>query len=1032
MPSWTLEQKDAIDSEGQNIIVSAGAGSGKTAVLTERVIRKLKSGVHIDELLVLTFTKAAAAEMKTRIREAISENDSLKGELDRIDNSYITTFDSYALSVVKKYHYLLNISKNVSIIDSSVIYLKKKEMLDKIFLDLYKEKDPNFLKLIGDFCLKSDDEIKKYILSINNKLDLKYDKDLYLDNYVDKFYNNEKISDDIGLFLNLCLKKIDGINKNLTLLSNYVDTDYFNKVKKSLEELVNATNYNEVINNLEIKLPNLPRNTEEEAKVIKSNISDVIKEIKELCKYSSEEKIISSIYKTKSYVEAIIKVIKLLDEEISNYKYLNDVYEFVDISKLAIRVLKEHPSACSEVSKSFNEIMVDEYQDTNDLQEEFVSMINNNNCYMVGDIKQSIYRFRNANPYIFKEKYDNYSCGNNGKKIDLTKNFRSREEVLFDINVIFDLIMSDDIGGANYKKSHRMVFGNNDYNTIGKTNQNNNLEIYSYLYDNKYYTKAEIEAFIIAKDIQNKINSGYKVFDKKKKVLRDITYDDFVILIDRTTNFDLYKKIFEYLNIPLMKYTDTSITNEVDLLLIKNIIKFIIKVSKKEFDSEFKRSFLSIGRSYLFRFSDEELFECFSNNNFKENEIYRKSSEIVELINSKSSAEILELIIKKFDFYEKIITIGGVEEGLIRINYLIDVASTLGDLGYNLESFLNYIEDLINSKYDIKLSYGSSASNLVKIMTIHASKGLEYHVCYFPGLYSKFNISDLKDKMLFDNKYGIITPYLDNNISDTIYKDLMKDKYKKEELSEKIRLFYVGVTRAKEKMIMLKPYKEDESSKPLTSAMSFLDIINTIDDKLAPYKKEIDINNINLSKDYNLAQKSSNFSMIAESDKRIDYYNLDLMNVEVPHEKFSKDNSSIISKEEKEKMEIGTRVHYLLESLDFKNPSIDKLDIDKYLKEKLDMFFNIALDFTDSKVYKEYNFTYIDGNIEKSGIIDLMLEDNEEIKIIDYKLKNTSDSNYKKQVLGYKKYIKEKTNKKVRCYLYSIIDGVLEEIVDEE
>ena len=182
--TWTDEQWQAIYEDKKNIIVSAGAGSGKTAVLTERVIRKLKDGVHINELLILTFTKAASAEMADRIRKKINKIPELQAELNLIDAAYITTFDSFALSIVKKYHYLLNISNNIKIIDSNVILMKKKDILENLFLEKYASGDQKFLKLIQDFCLKDDSNIRKYILNINSKLDLLSNKEEYLANYL--------------------------------------------------------------------------------------------------------------------------------------------------------------------------------------------------------------------------------------------------------------------------------------------------------------------------------------------------------------------------------------------------------------------------------------------------------------------------------------------------------------------------------------------------------------------------------------------------------------------------------------------------------------------------------------------------------------------------------------------------------------------------------------------------------------------------------------------------------------------------------
>ena len=177
MPRWTKEQELAINEKGTNIIVSAGAGSGKTAVLSERVLTHLKNGVHIDELLILTFTNAAAAEMKQRIRKKIKDVEALKPELDKIDSAPITTFDAYALSLVKKYSYLLNISSNISIIDSSIISIQKFHYLDGIFNAYYEAENPKFLKFIGDFSLKDDKTIKQNILKLNSKLDNLYNKD---------------------------------------------------------------------------------------------------------------------------------------------------------------------------------------------------------------------------------------------------------------------------------------------------------------------------------------------------------------------------------------------------------------------------------------------------------------------------------------------------------------------------------------------------------------------------------------------------------------------------------------------------------------------------------------------------------------------------------------------------------------------------------------------------------------------------------------------------------------------------------------
>ena len=533
---WTKEQLDAINLDGNNIIVSAGAGSGKTAVLSERVLRKINNGVHINEILILTFTNAAAKEMKDRIRNKLKKSGNME-EVNLIDTSYITTFDSFSLSVVKKYHTILNISKDIRITDNSLLCIKKNEILDEIFDEYYEDSDSSFEKLINDYCFKDDKELKRLIIKVSDKLDMKYDKLDFLNSYLDKYYSNEYINNSIDMYYNEIEKLIYKIGSTIKELSLYLDGTYISKMEDQLSKLYKSTNYDEVVTSLDFRLPPLPKNSLEEAKLIKEKISSYVKEIKSLVIYESSNEIKEEILKTKSNTQKIIEKITEFDRRFNKFKLENNMFDFSDINKMAIDIVSNNEDIKSELKNMFKEIMIDEYQDTNDIGEYFISLISNNNIYMVGDIKQSIYRFRNANPYIFKGKYDLYSNTSKGIKIDLLKNFRSREEVLSDINLLFNDLMTDDIGGADYKKSHQMVFGNKTYNEDGHTDQNYNLEILTYKND-KTFTNTEKEIFIIGEDIIKKVSSKYQIFDKDECILRNIKYSDFVILIDRATDFD--------------------------------------------------------------------------------------------------------------------------------------------------------------------------------------------------------------------------------------------------------------------------------------------------------------------------------------------------------------------------------------------------------------------------------------------------------------------------------------------------------------
>lgn len=1033
MPSWTKEQSLAINEEGNNIIVSAGAGSGKTAVLSERVIRKLKDGVHINELLLLTFTKAAAAEMKQRIRKKITKEEDLLSELDMIDASYITTFDSFALSIVKKYHYLLNISPNVNIIDEAVITIKKEEIMNEIFENKYLQEDKLFLHLIDDFCVKDDKNIQKEILAISNKLDMLPNKKEYLSNYIEINFNLEKIEKDVNKYVDLIKKERDKIEGICNELSSYFDSDYMNKLYDALDKLLNANTYDEIKDSLNVSIPRIPKGTSDEGKKVKEKLSNVIKNLGKMCVYENVEYIKNTILLTKDYIRAIIDIILEFDDKVNKFKFDNDAYEFNDIALLSIKLVREFPEVREEVKNSFNEIMIDEYQDTNDLQEEFIGYISNNNVYMVGDIKQSIYRFRNANPNIFKNKYDNYSMNNGGIKIDLNKNFRSRREVLDNVNLMFNLIMSDLIGGADYISTHQMVFGNNTYINEGNTDQNYNIDILEYDYDkDSGFTMEEIECFIIADDIKKKVESHYQVFDKDELILRDIKYSDFAILIDRSSTFDLFKKIFEYKQIPLNILKEEKMNNDKDVYVLNNLLKFVIKIANHEYDTTFKYLFVSLMRSFIINETDDNIFKYFLNNNFKDNELYKKSYEISKKINNISVNELLNIIIKEFDFYEKLITIGNIDTSIIKIDKILDMANSLGTLGYTPKMFSEHLDKLVKENYTMKYQVNNDFGDAVKIMTIHKSKGLEYHVCYFPNMYKRFNLGELNEKFLYNNKIGIVTPFFDEGIGETIYKTLLKNDYLLEEISEKIRLFYVAVTRAKEKMVVVLPNKDIDDldnevvlkDEKKEGYRTLGDLIYSIRNRLDGYITKVELDKLQMSKDYNIIASGNFESSIEGTDTKLDVKNINISNIEIESSSFSKKMHELIDMETKNNIELGLKMHEILENTDFKN--MTKLD-NHFYQEKIDKLVNSDLfkNIKDAKIYKEYEFIYFKDDTKYHGIIDLMLEYDDHIDIVDYKLKNVDDDKYILQLKGYQEFVRSNSGKPVSLYLYSIIDSVI-------
>jgi len=506
--------------------------------------------------------------------------------------------------------------------------------------------------------------------------------------------------------------------------------------------------------------------------------------------------------------------------------------------------------------------------------------------------------------------------------------------------------------------------------------------------------------------------------------------------MDRNTEFPKYKKIFEYMQIPLTLYQDEVLTLENDILVLKNIMNLIIKINKREFDTLFRYYFTSIARSYLFRLSDEEIFNIFKENTFYKTEIFKISKSISDNIENLTNEEFINEIVNKFNIIENTIKTGNIESSLVRIEYLLNLSKNLTELGYTPFELADYIKEMVEGKNEIKYSLNTKAGNNVKIMNIHKSKGLEFHICYYSGLHKTFNISDLKQLFTIDNELGIIAPYKEEKTKETIYKYLLKDKYMKEEIAEKIRLFYVAMTRCKEKMILVTSITDKEKEKIdnlvedniRLKYKSFLDILNSIKENIKEYIIDIDIEKQNLTKDYNIIKENNYKNLINKNNKIIQKKKINIQANKEEQKHFSKEVNKLITKEEYKNIEFGTNIHYILETIDLKNPNIEQLN--NFYKEKINNFIkqDILKNIKDSKIYKEYEFIYEEDNTTYHGIIDLMLEYDDHIDIIDYKLKNIDDKNYINQLNGYKNYIEKQTNKKTNIYLYSILNNEMKEL----
>lgn len=1025
----TKEQALAVEIEPHtNILVSAGAGSGKTAVLSKRVLRKVSDGFTVKRLLLLTFTKDAAKEMKDRVRKVLIENNFLE-EAKYVDEAYITTFDSFSLSLLKKYHYALNISNNIEICDSTLLDIIKRKSLDKA-LDIEYQKDlKDFENLITNMSLKGDDDFKGNVLNILSKLDLMSDRDEYLKSYISAFYNIENLTKYKDKYISLVYDLFKKYKSLLEELENHLSGKTLDKLLEAFKNINTVKTYSDIktfFESLSFKAYKFPV----DAKKIYDDMGSVKKEIEKLTSnYPKEEYMIEDIMKTKPDAEALIRIItntyKFYDEE----RKKKSLYDFSDISIMVINLLKENESIREDVKKSFDEIMVDEYQDTSDIEEELLDLISNNNLYMVGDVKQSIYRFRNANPNIFREKYKKYSKKDGGIKIDLNKNFRSREEVLNNINKVFDLVMNEEIGGSNYKEDGEAVFGNTTYNDYKEGEYN--LDILTYDEDKtKEYTNTEKEIFIIADDIKKRVNEGKMIFDKDENKFRKISYKDFVVLLSKKKDFDLYKKIFEYLGIPITIYREENINNTPFIYVIHNIYKFISDISNNIFDENTKYAFLSIARSFLSNLTDEEILKIFKENNFKETDIYNKGISLKNDFINLSPKEFYLKVLDVFDINYNILKTEMIDEKEKSIYYLFDVIDSLEKKEYNNNSVLKYLDETIKNGY--KMSYDKTLEDIdsVKIMSIHKSKGLEFPVCYFGSMSDGANREDSRRKIAFDRKYGFMIPIFNYGYKSLITRILYDREEKLEDIGEKIRLLYVALTRSREKIVIVMKNGEGENYSELvpdsvrSKYSSFYLMLNSILGNLEEY---ITLKEPNLTKNYIISQKENN---INKSNIKLDVKEIKLNNKKEEEKHFSKEELKIETKDEKNLLELGTKCHKILEEIDFENPDFTLFNINDYIKDKINKFINsdIINKIKTGKIYKEYEFIYEENSVKYHGIIDLMIEYDNVLYIFDYKLKGIDDQHYDDQLNGYRKYIESLTHKKVYTYLYSILDSKIREV----
>ena len=867
---WTSEQEQAIMEKGSNILVAAAAGSGKTAVLVERIINKIiKDHIDIDKILVVTFTNAAASEMRERILDAIYKkldkepnNEELQRQIFLLNKSSICTIHSFCLDVIHNNFFELDIPSNFRIADTTEIELLKQEVLEDLFEEKYNNNDSDFLKLIETYTSYSGDEpLKESCLEIYEYIQSSPFPNDWLEEKVEMFAKKE--NDDFAkstwgkILINKFAKQIENeiiMLENVRMkLQRESNLDKFIKVIRKdidmLEEIRIATkkSWNDAYNvAMKLEFDKWPvdrkivSDTKEQAKKIRDIMKKNIKKIiDEMFSYNSEEAY-ESIYEMYEILKIMKNLIIDFKNKFSKSKKERNIIDFNDIEHMALEILVKKDGkqiipteVCKKYQEKFEEIAIDEYQDSNLVQEYILNSISrNNNIFMVGDVKQSIYRFRQARPELFLEKYNKYKQKNEKEesenlKIKLFKNFRSRKTILDITNLIFENIMSKEFGDIDYNEQEYLNYGANyaEGKEEPKTQiymldmqDGDELEEES---EDKFIEKEEIEAKFVAKKIREIVDSKELVWDKKQNKYREVMYKDIVVLLRSTSVLaPIYEKEIMSLNIPVFSDTSSQYLDSIEISTIMSLLKIIDNPMQDI-------PLVTVLRSPIFNFSDNELVEirlCDKKSQFyvalrkslvqvndrlksKIEDFLNKIEEFKQYEKEKPLNEFIWKIYIETGYYDYVTLMQNGKQRRENLKLLFEKAKQYEKASFKgLFHFINFIERMKLGSQDMGAAkiIGEN-EDVVRIMSIHKSKGLEFPIVFLSSTGKKFNLRDLNGKILLHQDLGIGPEYInyERKISySTMAKEAIKLISKRESLSEEMRVLYVALTRAKEKLII--------------------------------------------------------------------------------------------------------------------------------------------------------------------------------------------------------------------------------------
>ena len=882
---WTKEQSQAIHEKDSNILVAAGAGSGKTAVLVERIINKIiNEKIDIDRLLVVTFTNAAAAEMRERVLEAIykkldetPENENLQRQITLLNKASICTIDSFCLDVVRNHFYELeNISPNFRIADTTEIELLKQEVLEDIFEEKYESQEEDFTELINTYTSYRDDTpLKELILKIYTYIQSNPFPNQWLDEKIEMFHIQDFAEDfSKNPWGEILLKEVeeeltDDINTLKEQEQNLARNPELEKYTKTLSDDIDRLEMLKVNLNswdkayaiyTNLTFATWPRQKvdsaiKDQAKLVRDDIKKKFtKKLNKIFIYNSEEanRDIADMY---PILVKLKHLIFAFGEEFSKRKRNKNIVDFNDIEHLALHILiknedgKIEPTEVANIYKEkFVEIAIDEYQDSNMVQEYILTAISRgNNTFMVGDVKQSIYKFRQAMPDLFLSKYKTYQLKENKKdednlKIQLFRNFRSRENVLDFTNVIFQDIMSENLGEIDYTEEEYLNLGA----SYEETPQELGTEIHVIDLKEKEDLAPEeeargteepqdnddteetaeerlediqVEARFVANKIKSLIENHFQVFDRKINGFRDIQYKDIVILLRSTkVNAPIFEEEMINLGMPVFSESSQEYLDSIEIQTIMSLLKII--------DNPIQDiPLVTVLRSPIGNFTDDELVEIRLSDKYDQfytamqkariNVDKKLKEKIDTFFNNlekwRKEQEYLaldEFIWKLYSDTHYYTYVGLMPNGDLRqanLKMLFERAKQYETASFKgLYNFIQFMEKLHIGSNDLgSAKLIGENDDVIRIMSIHKSKGLEFPVVFLSATGKQFNLMDLNQNILLHQELGIGVKYIDYERQvqyDTLTKEAIRNKILTETLSEEMRILYVALTRAKEKL----------------------------------------------------------------------------------------------------------------------------------------------------------------------------------------------------------------------------------------